>query len=270
VLAQRLALLIDNARLFQEREDSISRLETERDLRLKFVSILAHDLRGPLSAAKMAAQGIAHRPRAFEQQRELAIKVDRSVDRADRMIRDLLDVSRIHAGERLALRLEECDLGAVAHDVVTELESIHGQRFMLDADAIRGVWSCEELRRAIWNLSTNAVKYGAADRPVQITVKRVVDHACVSVHNEGRPLSWDEKENLFVPFSRTRSAEAGGPRGWGLGLTLVRGCVEAHGGSVDVESAPGEGTTFVLRFPLDARPYQPSDAAPSPSPPAPV
>ena len=119
---------------------------------------------------------------------------------------------------------------------------------------MRGFWSSDELRRALWNLATNAVKYGASDKPITISVTRTAQGAQASVHNWGRPIPRDEQNELFRPFSRTHAAQVGGQKGWGLGLTLVHGCAEAHGGRVSVESTEEAGTTFRLELPLDARP----------------
>ncbi len=92
-----------------------------------------------------------------------------NIDRTDRMLRDLIDVNQIRAGKQLPLRLNQCDLAAIAREVVEELASIHGKRFFLKAeDGVRGIWSAEELRRALWNLTANAIKYGAPDKLVTI------------------------------------------------------------------------------------------------------
>jgi signal transduction histidine kinase len=79
----------------------------------------------------------------------------------------------------------------------------------------------------------------------------------LSVHNCGRPLSNGDKERIFVPYSRGDVAEYSGRKGWGIGLALVRGTAEAHGGWVRVRSRPGEGTTFTVDVPRDARPRVP-------------
>ena len=263
-LGERLTLHLDNARLHAELLEKIEALGAERDLREQFVSILAHDLRGPLSGVKMSAQVLIRHPEALDERRALAINIETNVNRTDRMIRDLLDTNRIRAGKRLPLRLDRCDLGAVVREVIAELASIHGERFVLiAADGIRGIWSAEELRRALWNLATNAIKYGAPEKPVTITVRRTDGGVQASVHNYGPMLSREDQAGLFEPFARTRSAQTGSARGWGLGLTLVHGCAEAHGGRVRVDSDAATGTTFTLELPLDARPYQPrSDEQP--------
>ena len=100
------------------------------------------------------------------------------------------------------------------------------------------------------------MKYGSADRPITITVRAVAGRAMVSVHNFGSYIPPEELELLFQPFRRANQARKSGERGWGLGLTLVRGVAESHGGSIGVDSLPERGTTFVIDIPLDARPFQ--------------
>lgn len=225
-------------------------------LREKFMLTLAHDLRGPLTAARAAAQMILRRPEAPEVPRWAARAIE-GVDRVDAMVRDLLDLGRVGAGRRLSLTLAPCDLTALARGVVEGLELIHGKRFVVAApEPVQGHWSAETLRRSIENLLTNALKYGGAERPVTLRVGMREGRAEVSVHNEGSFIPVEERESLFQVFRRSRAAEEGPQRGWGLGLPLVRAVAEAHGGSVEVSSDLRTGTTFTLNIPLDARPFQ--------------
>jgi signal transduction histidine kinase len=164
------------------------------------------------------------------------------------------------------LRLDNTDLVAVAQDIVQELRMMHGDRFLVDTGEHEwGFWSAREMRRAIWNLASNAIKYGDQTTPVEIRIAPVVaGNVEVSVHNQGPMIPAADRAMLFEPFSRAISVRAASQRGWGLGLTLVKGCVAAHGGVVELESDPATGTTFTLRFPRDARPFQPrtdADAA---------
>jgi two-component system OmpR family sensor kinase len=78
----------------------------------------------------------------------------------------------------------------------------------------------------------------------------------LAVRNEGRGLKSEDREGLFEPFHRGRNPASGEYGGWGLGLSLVRGIVDAHGGKIEVESTPGDGATFKVYIPKDARPYQ--------------
>lgn len=133
---------------------------------------------------------------------------------------------------------------------------------------IHGIWSEDELYRALWNLVTNAVKYGAPDQPITIGVRRIDDRARLTVHNVGAPIPPADQAHIFDPYARGPSADAGRGAGWGLGLTLVRGVAEAHGGTVSVASERDAGTTFTIDVPLDARPASaPANArAAAPSP----
>lgn len=255
-VGERLALHLDNAGLYAELLDQLDALRAARELRNQFVSVLAHDLRGPLSAARTAATLLAAQPDAPGPGIGKRVKVVvRNLDRADHMVTDLLDADRIHSGRSLALTLGECDLRELCRELVDELAPELPGRIVLHADeGARGIWGAPELRRALWNLMSNALKYGAKDAPVAVAVKKRWDGVEVSVHNEGAPIPAEAREALFEPF--TRAAGEHCAHGWGLGLWLVRACAEAHGGSVHVDSAPGRGTTFMLRLPADARPTQ--------------
>ncbi len=257
-LGDRLTVHLDNARLYTDLRQQVEELGIERELRERFVSILAHDLRGPLSTAKMSAELMIRRTDRLDERQSLAGRIGRSLERMDRMIRDLLDVSRVRGGQRLPLRLDRCDLGAVAEEVIEELSAAHGKRFELaKSDGILGIWSQQELHRALWNLGTNAVKYGAPDRPITTRIERTPDGVRASVHNFGDPIPPEKRGRLFDLYSRLRE---GTGTGWGLGLALVRACAEAHGGRVSIgESSEEAGTTFIIDLPSDSRPFQPSE-----------
>jgi signal transduction histidine kinase/DNA-binding response OmpR family regulator len=254
-LGDRLTLHLDNARLYTDLREQVEELGVERDLRERFVSILAHDLRGPLSAARMSSELMVRRIEKLDERRDLAIRIGRNLDRMDRMIRDLLDISRVRAGQCLPLRLEDCDLGAVAQEVIEDLSATHGHRFEVAKNGVvRGIWSHDELHRALCNLGTNAVKYGGSDRPITIRVERTPGGARASVHNFGNPIPLEKRARLFDLYSRLRE---GSGTGWGLGLALVRACAEAHGGHAAIgESSEEAGTTFTIDLPSDSRPFQ--------------
>jgi len=255
-LGDRLTLHVDNAMLYADLRRHVEDLTIERDLRERFVAILAHDLRGPLAAAKVGSHLLARYPGQIERRRDVVLRLERNLDRMDRMIRDLLDVSRLRAGQRLPLRLDSCDLGAVAEGVVEELSAVHGDRFALLApERVRGIWSQEELQRALWNLGVNAVKYGSSGTPVTIRIERTPGGARLSVHNLGNPIPPEDQDRLFSLYQRLGAGTQPGT-GWGLGLAIVRACAEAHGGNVSVQSSREAGTTFSLDLPQDSRPFQ--------------
>jgi signal transduction histidine kinase len=105
------------------------------------------------------------------------------------------------------------------------------------------------MRRVIENLVTNALKYGAADQPITISLDKTPDGVRLTVHNEGNPIPSERQAELFTLFRRLEPMKN---EGWGLGLVLVKGIIEAHGGKVYIESSKERGTSFVLELPQHA------------------
>jgi PAS domain S-box-containing protein len=242
--------------LMQERDltrTHLNTLQADAEYRKRFIETLTHDLRSPLSAAKTAAQLITRSPGDHDKVRGWGGRISEAVERTDRMISDLLDASRLEAGEHLSLTFASCDLRTIAEELCDELSSRHPHRFVLEAEGdTTGIWSEDGLRRVLDNLLSNALKYGDPARPVTIRLRRVDDRMLLAVHNHGTIIPVEEQQNLFRPFHRTPAAQASGQRGWGLGLSLVKGIVDAHHGVVKVESYPMQGTTFTVDLPPSA------------------
>jgi PAS domain S-box-containing protein len=243
---------------------ALDNLTNEREIRERFVATLTHDLRTPLTAARMSAQILlrrAHEPVALQ---KTATRILENIDRADAMIRDLLDANRIKAGESLPIEIQHCRLDQIASGVLDDLSTIHGDRFVLrTAVPVEGYWSCDGLRRILENLCLNAVKYGSSVHPITVTISLpTADTARVEVHNEGNPIAPENQANLFLPYRRIESTNATRQKGWGLGLTLVKGLTEAHGGTAALESSAAMGTTFRIDLPIDSRPVVASSQRP--------
>jgi PAS domain S-box-containing protein len=232
-----------------------ARLEEERELREKFVATLSHDLRTPLTAARLNAQMLARKGTDPTVLYRSAARITENLDRVDQMIRDMLDANRIRAGGGLPIEVSECELTSLGRETLEELSLVHGDRFVLEApEAMPGHWSCSGIRRIIENLCNNAIKYGARDRPVTVTLAQVgPDAVSVSVQNWGPPIPPEELKNLFQQYRRGDSAHAGAQKGWGLGLTVVEGLARAHRGAVRVESTQEAGTTFTVTLARDLR-----------------
>ncbi len=225
--------------------------EVHADIQQKFINTLTHDLKTPISSAKMNAEMILRRSDTSADSASYARKAVGSLNRLNSMIHDLLDASLVRAGERLSLQFIECDLDVVIREVLEEMKSIHGERFILNTkEPLSGTWGCDGLRRAFENIINNAVKYGAPDSPITVSLIRNETGIEVSVHNEGTPIPENEIPLLFQQYRRSQSAQTGRQTGWGLGLTLVKGVVDAHQGMIRVMSAPGKGTTFILEVPF--------------------
>lgn len=233
-------------------EVSLLELQKEKDLRERFVSALTHDLRTPLAIAKVGSQVIKLNLDKPQTVIETADRIAVSVDRAERMIKDLLDANRLKAGVGINITLQECHLDSIVSFVVDDLEKLHGKRFKFNKanNDIYGKWDNLAIHRMIENLSSNAIKYGSHDTDVILTISSDGEFAEISVHNEGKAISTSDKEKLFTHYNRTSAALESGKAGWGIGLALVKGLAEAHGGSICAFSEEGQGTTFTIRLPL--------------------
>ncbi|NOK33735.1 GAF domain-containing sensor histidine kinase [Corallococcus exercitus] len=232
--------------------DQIQKLRTEQNFRDTFVAALTHDLRTPLTAAKMSAQLLGRRHADLPNVQTSVSRVTSSLDRAERMIQNLLDANRIKAGKRVGLELGECDLHAVVAQTLDELAAVYPERFVLKA---QGLFKMRAdplgLRRIVENLASNAAKYGAPGTPIEVRLDRSGNQVMLQVRNQGNPIAANELQTIFEPFHRTRSATESAEKGWGLGLPLVRGLAEAHGGKASVTSCAEEGTCFTITLPLD-------------------
>jgi PAS domain S-box-containing protein len=234
---------------------ALEELHEERAARERFVSMLAHDLRNPLTSAKIGTQILARKADDPARVIALAAKAAASLDRADKMIQDLLDVSRIESGAGLVIELGPCDLSVIARDVGDDMRVAHGVDLRLEApERARGWWSCNELRRLVENLVSNACKYGDRTRPITVALELRETDAVLRVHNWGAPIPPDDQQTIFQSFQRSVGSKRA--RGWGIGLSLVKGVVDAHGGEIRLESDEARGTTFVVCLPLDARPAE--------------
>jgi signal transduction histidine kinase len=227
--------------------------ETLRAIQETLAATLTHDLRGPITSAKMNAQMLLRRPDIVDEGvKASAGQISKSMERLDSMIHDLLDASVIRAGQRLPLKIEECDLDLITREIGEEFNVIYGNRFVVDSKSPAiGFWSISGIRRVIENLATNAAKYGTPHAPITITIQQSKSKVMLSVHNEGKHIPPEVHPVLFQEYRRTHSAHT--KTGWGLGLTVVKGVTEAHHGTVRLDSAEDKGVTFTIELPRDAR-----------------
>jgi signal transduction histidine kinase len=221
---------------------------TLREIQELFMVTLTHDLRNPMNVVKIGAQLILRQMKRGGTHVKVAMRIVRAIDRMDAMIQDLLDASRLRTGEPLKLELKACDLERLVQEIVEELNFTYRERFVLVSDAeVRSHCSPKQIQRVIENLATNAVKYGAADTPITLTLQQSETQISLSIHNEGNPIALEDQSILFQQFRRTLTADE--QAGWGLGLFLAKSIVEAHRGTLEVESAEGKGTRFIVQLP---------------------
>lgn len=222
------------------------RERAERD-RADLVSTVAHELRSPLTSVKGFTATLLNKWDRFnDEQRQLMLAtVNADADRVTRLIAELLDVSRIDA-DRLELHKQVVDVPAVARRVVDGKvaagESV--DRFHIEADdELPEVWlDPDKLEQVLSNLLDNAIRHGAGD--IEIGISPAGTGVAVVVRDHGGGIAPDVRNLVFRRFWR-----AGRRGGTGLGLYIVKGLAEAHGGSVSVDDAPGGGALFRVAFP---------------------
>jgi signal transduction histidine kinase len=249
------------ARTFNEMASSLARQQEDQ---LTFLAGVAHDLRNPLSALKMSAALVAPGREASPErvQKTLAL-VRRQVARLDRMVGDLLDATRIEAG-KLELQLEERDARELARSVMELYQATgasHELRLTLPDTPVPLFCDGTRIEQVLNNLVSNALKYSPAGSRVDVVVAQEGEEAVLSVSDQGIGVSAEERRHLFAAFKRTRGARERAP-GAGLGLSVARRIVEAHGGHIEVESQPGQGSVFRVRLPLARAAAQAGTPAP--------
>lgn len=227
------------------------KLEEQGLFRDRFVASLTHDLRGPLNNTLQLIELLEERlPQDDDFVANVLAKIKLSIDRGNQLIRNMLDVNLIKSGDTLPLSREKSDLLPVIQHLLDNYQYTTRQRIFMENswDEIIDYWDADALRRAIDNLLSNALKYGAQEQEITIRVHQDDRQTKISVHNYGNPIPPDKLEKLFDPYYRSQDVK--GQQGWGLGLTLVQGVAKAHHGSVEVKSHPDEGTTFSIVIPL--------------------
>jgi signal transduction histidine kinase len=236
-----------------EEQLAARKLETERAEQRDFVSMAAHELRAPLTAIKGFTRTLMTRFHQLEDDRRdayLSLVNDQS-NRLARLVDDLMAVSRIDSGHVMLERVPT-DLVALARQVVEEFHSKWTGR-TIDVHAAVGLplAFCDrhKVEETLVNLIDNAVKYSPHGEPVKVAINVQGRALEVSVHDRGPGMTPDDVASLFHKFHRLPAAIGADIPGTGLGLYIVRGLVEAHGGSVHVESIPGAGSTFSFSLP---------------------
>jgi signal transduction histidine kinase len=241
----RIGGIIVNSRDITERKD----YEQRKD---DFISIAAHELRAPLTGVQGFAQVLAQRTaRAGRPDLvEIVSKITQQVSRMNTLVQELLDVSRLQTGN-LVFDLQPVALNAVVHDIVEEIQPLAPRHRLVIAEMEPVIVRADALKTAqvLRNLLLNAIKYSPdADRViVRITQEDRVGRVRIQDFGVGIPV--EEQERVFERFGRVQATRCQFP-GLGLGLYITKGLVEGQGGTIEVESRPGAGSTFSFTLPL--------------------
>lgn len=215
------------------------------ELKTALLRSVSHDLRTPLTSIIAAGTALDSPTLTEEERHELSVGVVEEGERLSRLVENLLDVSRLESGSAPP-RLEPVDLAGVLEAARESLGIDAGAvKLGIDAEIPALTADAAQLERAFANLFANAVRHGGG-QPVLVRSREVGGRLVVRVVDQGPGIPEPERERIFEPFYRR-----GGGEGAGLGLSIARGFVEANGGELAVESVPGQGSTFVVSFPLE-------------------
>jgi len=219
-------------------------LRRSDELKTALLRSVSHDLRTPLTSIIAAGTALDSPTLTEPERHELSEAVVEQGQRLAHLVENLLDVSRLESGSAKP-RGEPIDLAGVLE---AARESLGGDgalvKFGIGAEIPELVADPVQLERAFANLLGNAVRYGEG-RQVLVRSREVGGRLVVRIVDQGPGIPEGERELIFEPFYRRE-----GSQGSGLGLSIARGFIEANGGEVAVESMPGEGSTFVVTFPL--------------------
>ncbi|MGH2614206.1 MAG: GAF domain-containing sensor histidine kinase, partial [Thermomicrobiales bacterium] len=247
------ALALERARLSDEAAQAAALAQAD-ELKSALLAAVSHDLRTPLASIKASATSLLDDSIAWDDAArwELLAAVDEETDRLTLMVSNLLDLSRIEGG---ALRPQKdwYDVDELINDVRARLAGrtqTHSVTLAIKRDLPSLRLDYVQIAQVLVNLIENAVTYTPAGTPITVAARSVPGAVEISVHDEGSGIPPESQQRLFEKFYRAGSAT--GASGTGIGLTISKGLVEAHGGHIGVESAPAAGTTFRFTLPLPA------------------
>jgi signal transduction histidine kinase len=253
LLGRLVGSAIQNIRAYEAERTTVEELRRLSALRADFVSLVSHELRSPMASVIGSARTLEQRWRELlpEQRESFLALIAHETSRLAELIGDVLDTSRIESGT-FSYSFEDVDLARLVRDSAAAAE--HGQdEVTVEAvvreplPAVRG--DRDRLRQVLVNLIDNAVKYSPPGDRVSVKAEQSDSRVVIEVRDRGPGISPEHQRLIFEKFGRANVAEHAKP-GTGLGLFIARSIAEAHGGALEVRSAPGRGTTFRLSLPL--------------------
>lgn len=252
LLAQAAATALHRARTYDSELDKRRRAELLAQAREDVLGVVAHDLRNPLNLIQMTAELMIDEVLPLERRKELLAIGMRAAKQMSRLIEDLLDTVRLQAG-RLSLDVETVSVAAIigqAEETFRPLAEKHHIRFEATADNSATVRADPtRVSQVVGNLLGNAIKFTPENGSVSLRARRDERQVEFQVIDDGPGIPAASVPHLFDSFWQARLSDR---RGVGLGLTIAKGIVEAHGGRMWVESSVGQGSTFHFTLPAAA------------------
>jgi PAS domain S-box-containing protein len=225
-----------------------------RDLKNRFISMMSHDLKTPLAAIRLANSMLRNYGdrSSPEEKQESYDTIDQQVEHLTEMINDVMTISRQDfTGAELDRQI--IDLETYCRDIIEELQLAYRMKRTLTFSGtdrrIEALIDVSLMRRALTNLLTNAIKYSPEGAPVHMVLTYADCTAIIKVIDHGIGIPAPDLPRMFEPFNR--ASNVGSIQGTGLGLAIAKQAVELHGGTINVESVVGKGTTFMITLPAE-------------------
>jgi signal transduction histidine kinase len=246
-LARRASLAIDNARLYLESQQAVRARE-------EVLAIVSHDLRNPLNAVTLGSSLMKMSDTLSDDDREQVETIEVSARRMARLIEDLLDVTRLEGGKRLPIEpapVEPAELLREAEEIFRAQAAVASVSIdYRPDDALPSVHADRHrVMQVMTNLIGNSMKFTPPEGRIDVHAKLDGDSVLFCISDTGPGIPKENIADIFSPYWQAKRAER---LGAGLGLSIARGIVEAHGGRIWVESEPGRGTDFYFTLPVDA------------------
>jgi signal transduction histidine kinase len=247
--ASGLARQRHDAQITAALNEKLTAANVEKD---RYLGIAAHDLRNPLSSMRGLSELMLEAPLEPEQQREFLETIHRTSDEMLGLVNDLLDVSVIESG-KLTLRRADHDVAKLIQQRIRHLEAhARGKKIGLTVDAPgvqRASIDSARFGQVIDNLVSNAIKFSPSGTAVRVALQSENGSFAFSVQDQGPGIPEADRKLLFRSFQKLSARPTGGEKSTGLGLAIVKKIVDAHGGTIDVESGSGGGTRFTVTAP---------------------
>jgi signal transduction histidine kinase len=216
------------------------------------LGMVGHDLRNPLSVVTLSADQLARSSAFSDRSRAGLTRIIAAANRMDRLIRDLLDCSRLELGITLSLEIRKGDAHKSCTRIVEDFRTIHPSREIQyeRGDIAEVEWDPDRIEQVLENLVGNALKYSPEATPVRLCWTRAAGEIVIEVANGGAPIPSSLLPYVFEPFQRGQHRGGANARnGVGLGLYIVRHIVQQHGGTIVVFSSREDGTKFTVTLP---------------------
>lgn len=238
---------------------SLKREAETMSLRAALVANVSHELRTPLSMIRLGAETLKRTTKLNDaQRREIEDSILREALHLSHLVENVLDIARIHNRKAKALAFTPVHPRDLVSSVVTTYESwIRAKGFEVSLsieDSIdEQLWDRDAVSRALLNLIDNAVKYSSDVKSIDVALRQTNEDVVIEVKDQGMGIDAGQIEHIFEPYYRAQFSDTETRRGAGLGLTLVKQIITAHGGRIEVESQVGSGSIFRMLFPRGKR-----------------